>query len=278
MIRRDVPPAEVVSHAQGLQQDFDELWVVEDLPWAGGISQLSAVLEATNGVVVGHGIAPAPFRNAAALAMEWATLAELHPGRVSCGVGHGVQSWMGEIGARVASPLTLLSETIDAARRLLAGDEVSTAGRYVNLEAVKLVFPPAVVPPVSAGVVGPRSLRVSGAVADGTILPEGHGPDDIRSALRHIGVGSAEGAHGRPHRLTVFVAYHLGNEATMAPRNPAAIVGWEVVTEDHEEAAAELASLFDAGAHSVVLVPLGIDPAAQLAEAARQVVPLLRAS
>ncbi len=50
----------------------------------------ATVLQATERVVVGHGIAPAPFRNPAALAMEWATLATLHPGRFAAGLGHGV--------------------------------------------------------------------------------------------------------------------------------------------------------------------------------------------
>ena len=138
MIRRTVPPSQVVEHALAIQDGYDELWVVEDLPYAGGISQLTAVLAATDSVAVGHGIAPAPFRNAAALAMEWAALAEFFPGRLIDGLGHGVQTWMEQIGARVASPLTLLEETTTAVRQLLAGEEVTIAGRYVQLTGVQL--------------------------------------------------------------------------------------------------------------------------------------------
>lgn len=151
MLRRDVPPAEVSRHARAVAEGFDELWIVEDLPYAGGISQVAAVLEATAsaggaGPVVGHGIAPAPFRNPAALAMEWATLAEMYPGRIAAGFGHGVPSWMGQIGEGVASPLTLLEETIDAVQRLLAGERVFVEGRYVSIDDVELVFPPATPP------------------------------------------------------------------------------------------------------------------------------------
>ena len=109
VIRRDIPPSKVIEHARSVQHGFDELWVIEDLPFAGGISQAAAVLGATDTVSVGHGIAPAPFRNPAALAMEWATLAGMFPGRLIGGLGHGVQEWMGQIGDRVASPLTLTS-------------------------------------------------------------------------------------------------------------------------------------------------------------------------
>ena len=49
----------------------------------------------------------------AALAMEWATLARMHPGRVIGGIGHGVPGWMRQVSPHVESPLTLLRETIE---------------------------------------------------------------------------------------------------------------------------------------------------------------------
>lgn len=141
MIRRDVPPDRVAEFARLVQRGLDELWVVEDLSFAGGISQAAAVLDATTGVVVGHGIAPAPFRNPVALAMEWATLAAMFPGRFTAGIGHGIAAWMTQIGEAVDSPLTLLAETITAVRALLAGDTVTLHGRYVDLESIALRFP-----------------------------------------------------------------------------------------------------------------------------------------
>ena len=51
------------------------------------------------------------------------------PGRFVPVVGHGVQSWMGQVGGRVESPLTLLREYVVALSRLLAGETVKMA-RY----------------------------------------------------------------------------------------------------------------------------------------------------
>lgn len=278
MVRRDIAPENVVDHAVSLSLSFDELWVVEDLPFAGGISQMTAILAATNDVVVGHGIAPAPFRTAAGLAMEWATLERMYPGRVACGIGHGVQSWMAQLGERVNSPLTLIRETCVGVRSLLAGDRVDVGGRYVTIADAQLEFPPATAPLVSLGVVGPKSLEVSGEVADGTVLCEAHGPTEIAAARERIGAGRAragpdvvEGAH----RITVFAAFHLGDEADIV-RNPDAPVGWEAKGADASEVAAELASLYSAGAHSVVLVPLATDPIAALEQARTEIVPKLR--
>ena len=60
---------------------------------------------------VGIGVLPVPLRNVALTAMETATLHRLFPGRLTVGVGHGVQDWMGQVGARPESPVTLLRST-----------------------------------------------------------------------------------------------------------------------------------------------------------------------
>ena len=196
MIKRDVAPEDVPALAAAAAPGLDELWIIEDLTWAGGISQLAAVLQATDSDAagrprVGHGIAPAPFRNPAALAMEWATLARQHPGRVLGGIGHGVPSWMRQLGESVESPLTLLRETIEATQRLLTGATVSYDGRYVKIDDVTLVFPPAEPVPVLAGVTGPRGLHLSGEIADGTVLAEGFSPEQVVGVRATIDEGRA---------------------------------------------------------------------------------------
>lgn len=277
LIRRDIPPREVVAHAAAVQDGFDEIWIVEDLPFAGGISQMGAVLAATDTAAVGHGIAPAPFRNPAALAMEWATLAEMYPGRVIAGIGHGVQKWMKQIGDGVASPLTLLDETTAAIRRLLAGDQVTVEGRYIQLDGVQLEYPPAVVPKVLAGVTGPKSLQLAGAVADGTLLSEGHGPDDIARARELIDHGREQGGRTEHHHLTVFAGFYVGPLNEIGEENPDSdpAFSWDAVGTDVEPVAAQLQTLIDAGADSVILLPFGADPTPQLHLAAAEIVPRL---
>lgn len=280
MLRRELPPPSLGPLARTVGGSLDELWIVEDLPYAGGIAQLATVLEATvdAGITIGHGIAPAPFRTPAALAMEWATLAEMYPGRLHGGIGHGVQSWMAQLGVRVDSPLTLLEETITSVRALMAGERVRAEGRYVTVDDVQLVVPPRVAPPVSAGVMGPRSLELAGRIADGTVLPEGRTADDIRAARAAIERGRAAVGRTDPHRLTVFVGFHCGPMDRLGPPPPDAPSGHAVVTPDVDEAAAELVALAAAGADSLVLVPFDEDLDRGLRQLADEVVPALRAA
>src|ERR1700722_6350086 len=89
---------------------LDDLWLWEDCFGEGGLTSAAAVLAWTSSLRVGLGLMPAPLRNPALAAMEIATLARLFPGRFVPAVGHGVQDWMGQVGARAASPMGLLRE------------------------------------------------------------------------------------------------------------------------------------------------------------------------
>ncbi|HEY3504454.1 MAG TPA: LLM class flavin-dependent oxidoreductase [Actinocatenispora sp.] len=238
-------PRRLVEYARRAEDaGLDELWVVEDCFFAGGIATAGAALAATSRLTVGIGILPAVARNPAFTAMELAALAELHPGRLVGGIGHGVPAWMRQVGAYPASPLTALDETLRAVRGLLAGETVSLAG----LTEVALDFPPAVVPPVLAGVRGPRSLRVSGASADGTILAEPCPPSYVRWARDRI----AEGGGTAAHRVVTYQPFAVADDpavARAALRDPlAAALGPAV--RPHLTGlpfADELAELVDAG-------------------------------
>ena len=117
---RSLPAAAVVEFAEGLEAGgVEQLWVIEDCFYTAGISLAATALARTDRLQVGLGILPAVARNAAVTAMEIATLAELAPGRLLAGIGHGVQDWMEQMGARTPSPLTTLDEVITTVRRLL---------------------------------------------------------------------------------------------------------------------------------------------------------------
>lgn len=275
MFDRGRPPEELTGYARLLEESgADDLWVVEDLGWTGSISAAALALAATRTLRVGLGIAPVALRNAALLAMEVGNLARVHPGRLVAGVGHGVPEWMRKVGAEPARKLAMLEETIVAVRGLLAGDEVDLHGREVTIDGLRLVHPPAVVPPIVTGVVRPRSLELSGRVADGTILAEGAGPAEVVDALTHIERG--RGAGDRPeHELIVFAFLHVDDDAARAAEAVREVVAGQAAWLGVEPSEvfgmfgpasaipAQVEALHRAGAATVVLRPLGAGPDAQ---------------
>lgn len=205
MLPREVPPADVARAARACEDaGFDEVWVVEDCFYTGGLTTAALALSATSRVTVGIGILPAVVRNAAFTAMELATLAGAFPGRVHAGIGHGVAPWMDQVGATPRSWLTSITETTDAVRALLHGRTVRTSGEYVSLADVALEFPPAEPPLLSLGVRGPRSVAVAGAHADGLVLAEPTPPAYVASARERL-LEAADGSD-RPggRRVTAY--------------------------------------------------------------------------
>jgi alkanesulfonate monooxygenase SsuD/methylene tetrahydromethanopterin reductase-like flavin-dependent oxidoreductase (luciferase family) len=209
---RSLPAPFVVEVAEALEAgDVDQLWVIEDCFYTAGVSLAAAALARTERLTVGLGILPAVARNPAITAMELATLANLAPGRLLAGIGHGVQEWMEQVGARTSSPLTTLDEVITVVRRLLRGDTVDFDGREVTMRGVALDAPPAEVPPVLAGVLGPKSLALAGRVADGVVLAEGAGPTYVRGAIAAAGSPDS-------FRVSVFTALEIHDDPAVAYR------------------------------------------------------------
>lgn len=204
---RSLPAPFVVEVAEALEAaNVDQLWVIEDCFYTAAISLAATALARTDALTVGIGILPAVARNPAVTAMELATLANLAPGRLLAGIGHGIQDWMDQMGARTPSPLTTLDEAITIVRRLLHGETVTHDGSVFTMREVALDAPPAEPPPVLAGVRGPRSLALAGQVADGVVLAEGAGPTYVRESIDRAGSPN-------PFRVSVFTALAIGDDA-----------------------------------------------------------------
>ena len=219
MLPRALPADRIVPFARRAEEvGLDEVWVVEDLTFHGGIALAATILATTSRIGVGIGILPAATRAPSTAAMEAGTLAAIHPGRLQLGLGHGMPSWMRQIGVWPASPLAMLEETTTAVRSLLHGDRVTTTGRYVQVDDVALYAPPPVAPPVLLGVRGPRSLEVSGRAADGTILDMPVTPEYLALARASIDAGreSAGAAVPPEHRVVAFAHGVVHDDAALA--------------------------------------------------------------
>lgn len=260
-----LPPERLPGFATAAEAGgYGDLWLWEDCFCEGGLTTAATALALTGSVRVAIGLLPAPLRNPALAAMEIATLARLHPGRFAPAVGHGVLSWMAQVGARAASPMTLLREWAGAVRALLHGETVSVTGGYVNLDKVALDWPPPQVPPLLMGARGPKTLALAGEVADGLVLDAGISPDGVRRAI-------ATANASRPHEVAVYVICAAGpgaRERALAglkdTGDPVKDSGEPVEQRTAFGSAADVARVIEAyhaaGATSVVLQPTGDDP------------------
>ena len=280
---------------------FDSLWVIEDCFLSGGLTMAATALAVTESIEVGIGLLSVPMRNPAIAAMEIATLARIHPGRLVATLGHGVAQWMKQIGALPARRLAALSETAIAIRALLAGDTVTMGGTYVTLSEVALEQAPPVAPPVLIGTTGPKGLAIAGRHADGILLPEGSGPAFVKWAIARTSATATarcvvyswlsiddDPARAR-HRLRPAIDRWLELDlfpyarraAGMADPPPAGDPGRLAVTDavsicgDRVMCAAAVRRLAAAGADTIVLAATEDELEAQLHRCVLEVIPLL---
>lgn len=261
-----LPPERLRSVAQAADDaGLDELWLWEDCFFEAGVSSAAAALAWTERLRIGVGVFPVPLRNVALTAMEIATLERMFPGRLRAGIGHGVQDWMGQVGERVESPMTLLKEYTTALRALLRGERLTTAGRYVRLDDVALDWPPPEGSSLLVAAVGPRTLRLSGEVADGTVLTAGSTPDRLRDARKIIDEGRARGGRTDGHRVVVYLHAATGADAAARMAAEREHCGYApdadiAVTGDAAAVAEAIVRWAEAGADTVVLQPTADDP------------------
>jgi alkanesulfonate monooxygenase SsuD/methylene tetrahydromethanopterin reductase-like flavin-dependent oxidoreductase (luciferase family) len=262
---------------------LDELWLWEDCFAHGGISAAAIALSHSATLTVGVGVLPVPMRNVALTAMELATLDRAFPGRVRIGVGHGVQDWMGQIGARVTSPMTYLREYLTCLSALLRGETVNYSGRYVQLANVRLEWPPNPNIELLAAATGPRTLALSGELSNGTILTSGTSPDELREAMGHINSGRQRAGRTGPHSIIVDIVAATGPDARADALRE--LEFWQLETskdlaafggaDDVAEAARRWLA---AGADTVVLQPAAdVEIESFVAFVGSEVAPLLKA-
>jgi alkanesulfonate monooxygenase SsuD/methylene tetrahydromethanopterin reductase-like flavin-dependent oxidoreductase (luciferase family) len=233
---------------------LEELWLWEDSFFNSGVAAAAAALAWTDNLRVGIGLLPVPYRNVALTAMEIATMCRLFGDRALVGVGHGMQDWMAQAGVRVDSPMTLLREHVTALQALLRGETVTTTGRYVNLDRVELAWPPDSPPDVYVGAIGHKTLRLSGELAQGTILVGGTSPDGVRAARQDIGAAD--------HDVVMFLPAATGpgaKERLAEQQRRYGDVG-PGVAGDAAEIADGVRRWADAGATTVVLQPTTDEP------------------
>jgi F420-dependent oxidoreductase-like protein len=180
-------------------------------------------------VKLGTSIMQAGTRTPAAVAMTALTMQSLSEGRFTLGLGNsGPQVIEGWHGIRFDRPLQRLREIVEIVRLACSGERLSYKGKVYQLplpggegRALRTSAPPAHVP-IYLATLGPKSLEVTGEIADGW-LASSFTADNSKPLLDSIRRG-AEGA-GRDFNAIDkqaggVVQFGDDLERLIAPRKP----------------------------------------------------------
>lgn len=200
--------------AQFLCQDFEECmasvkkaeeagyayaWFVDSqILWQDVYVYIAAGLDRTERIVFGTAVTNPWTRHVTVTASVFATLAQLHPGRLVLGIGRGDSS-LRTMGMNPV-PTKLLRESIPALRGLMAGETVEISGADVHFRWVERD----VGVPICMSATGPKNLRSAGGLADRVMLYVGVNPESVRWAIDHVRAG-AEKAGRDPDAVSFSV-------------------------------------------------------------------------
>ncbi|MEQ9451718.1 MAG: LLM class F420-dependent oxidoreductase [Pseudomonadales bacterium] len=170
------------------------------------IVPLAFLAARTEHIKLGTGIMQISSRVPSMIAMTAQSLDTVSKGRFILGLGvSGPQVVEGLHGAAFAKPLSRLRECVEILRLGLAGEKLAYAGEHYLLprpggegKAIRLSQPPRPELPIYLATLGPKSLQMTGELADGWLgtcyLPE-HADvflDDLRAGAARAGRSLAD--------------------------------------------------------------------------------------
>jgi 5,10-methylenetetrahydromethanopterin reductase len=192
------PLDQTVSMAQACERaGFDAFWLAEAYPWwrkhsmeARSSTAITAIVaRETRRITIGWGIISPYTRHPVQIAMEARVMQEAAgEGRFLLGLGVS-KIFMKEIGegekGKEVGPATVMKESIDIVKAMLAGGEVAYEGKAFSAYAPALK-PDAHVPrhsvPIYIGATGPVLQRMAGSHADGLLTASITTPAFVRYA------------------------------------------------------------------------------------------------
>ena len=167
---------------------FESLWVTERYFHEETFSLLGFLASTTRRIKLGLGVANPYTRNPALLAMATATLDRICGGRFLLGLGRSEKAVVqGRMGIRYGEPLSAMGEAVTVIRQLLSGERVTSSGGRFSLEGVGLAIRPVQKGlPIYLAAIGPKALRLAGAIADGVLLNAYSPTPYVRYAVEEV--------------------------------------------------------------------------------------------
>jgi 5,10-methylenetetrahydromethanopterin reductase len=166
---------------------FTHCWMADSqMIWSDVYAMLALAAERTTTMQIGTGVAVAGTRPSSVTAAAMATINELAPGRVFCGIGSGNTAM--RIMGHKPMPIAEFDRYLTELRSLLSGDETAvrfrghdTPIRHLMPDLGFVRFEPRI--PIHVSAFGPRSLALAARHGDGLISSAPADPDVI-AALR----------------------------------------------------------------------------------------------
>lgn len=183
---------EYVKYAES--RGFEAVWQAESRLVRDAIVPMAAFAAHTSKIKIGSGVVNNWTRNVALTAATFLTLDDLAPDRIILGIGAWWDPLAQNVGIERRKPLLAMREHIEVVRRLLAMENVTYQGEFVNVNGIELDVvhgrrEPRNVP-IMIGATGPKMMKLTGEIADGAVLNYLVSPQYNISAMEQLEAGA----------------------------------------------------------------------------------------
>ncbi len=189
-------PAELLELVQLAERvGLDSAFISDHLqPWRheGGhapnaVAWLGMALERTERIVLGTSVLTPTLRyHPAVVAQQFATLGQVHPGRLILGIGTGEalnEQIIGVEYPELKERFARLREAVRLMRRLWTEERVEFEGEYYTTTGATIYDRPAEPIPIYVAGGGPATTRYAARFADGHICTSGKGDEYYRDTI-----------------------------------------------------------------------------------------------
>ena len=272
-VEREVRWPEYLAMARAAEEvGFDSIWLGDHLlyrddgspergPWDAW-TQLAALAGATERVTLGPLVACLAFHPPGLIARMAAAIDEISGGRFVLGVGSGWnETEFRAFGLPFDHRAGRFIESFEIVRRLIAGERITSDGRFWQVEDAILLPPPARSMPLMVGTKGPRQLAATLPYVDSwNTWWDWYGNTAEGFAARNAEVSAAAQSIGRdPGEIERSACVLVSLEADSGQRPGSD--GVPAVTGGPDRIARALHDLAEAGADEAILVLHPIDEA-----------------
>ncbi|MBI3742991.1 MAG: LLM class flavin-dependent oxidoreductase [Chloroflexi bacterium] len=195
---------------------YHSLWTTERYQHEETFATLGYLAASTSRLRLGVAVANAYTRHPGLLAMASATLDRVSGGRFILCMGTSDKPVVEEkLGVPYGDARATLEQAVRSIRGLLAGERVESKAGGLRFGPTKLAVTPVQQPlPIYVAAVGPKALRLAGAIGDGVMLNSYTPTAYVRWAIGEVGEGAR--AVGRdPARIPVacMLTVRMTNDA-----------------------------------------------------------------
>ncbi|WP_455284510.1 5,10-methylenetetrahydromethanopterin reductase [[Eubacterium] cellulosolvens] len=207
---------------------FDHVWITDHYNNRNVYVSLTLAAMCTEKIKLGPGVTNPYMIHPVMTAQAVASLNEVAPGRVVCGIGVGDKTTLATVGVELQAPLSAIRDSVQIIRDMTSGKASQLEGKAFKVSGARFFFKVGNPIPVYVGAQGPKMLALAGEIADGVLINASH-KQDIENAVKFVKEGAARtGRTMDKIDVTVYTSFSMAEDPGKAVKAATPVVGYIV--------------------------------------------------